>query len=129
MIGPHEGKELELMLAGEKEFALFFDIVKPSYQIPESVIPEQSFAPHVKANTIVRITRDLVTKDKKAIRYVCFTLPDNEWRAYTFLWAKQEILSGNRPADDAYEYLVGRLLGYEEVDIKDFLDNKKSFTC
>jgi hypothetical protein len=37
MIGPHEGKELELMLAGKKHLAAFGDI-----------IPEKKFPPYVE---------------------------------------------------------------------------------
>ena len=43
-VGPHEGKELDLMLAGTKPLALFSDAVEGA-----SSFPEADFVPHVAA--------------------------------------------------------------------------------
>ncbi len=121
MIGPHEGKELELMLAGEKSLAVFHDIVPADGLIPEEIIPEQAFAPYVAAGRVVRIVRDIrnVTSDD-INRYVCFVLPGEEWRAEMFLWVREGIRADKFPYDDACDTIIGRLLGYTEDDIQKF---------
>lgn len=121
MIGPHEGRELELMLKGEKHFALFHDAIPEDGMIAEDIIPDQAFAPHVVQGTIKRFSKDH-NDGKHVIRYVCFTSTDNEWRAQAFFHFHDEALSGRRPFDDVYEYVVGRLLGYSEKDIAHYLD-------
>ncbi len=45
MIGPHEGEELELMLAGKKHLAIFHDAIPEDGYISEDIIPEQALAP------------------------------------------------------------------------------------
>lgn len=124
MIGPHEGKELELMLEGKKHLAIFYDALIEGQSIPEEIIPEKAFAPYVRKGLFTR-TCKTVTLPKSSIPafYVCFTQAGEEWRAQAFFWMQQECLEGRRPYDDAYEYFIGRLLGYEEEDIRDFIEN------
>lgn len=126
MIGPHEGKELELMLAGEKHLAVYHDVIRPGYEIPETVIPEDAFSSYVKKGTILRFSQEFSVQGS-TIRYVCFTTPSQSWRAHAFLWIKQEGFLGTRPFDEAYEYFIGRLLGYEESDIAHFLTHSVNF--
>lgn len=122
MIGPHEGRELDLMLRGEKHLALFYDVVKPGYQTPETIIPEQAFAPHVANGSVLRFEKHFPVKDGRPVRYVCFTSPQESWRAEAFFQARSRSVF-----DDAYEYLVGRLLGYADADIEHFIEHSKSF--
>ena len=130
MIGPHRGKELELMLAGKKHLAIFHDALVDGQPIPESIIPEKSFAPYIAGGNLKRSASILSSmKDRNPVQYVCFTTPQNEWRADAFFWIHQECAEGRRPFDDAYEFFVGRLLGYEESDIQHFIEHQKSFRC
>lgn len=126
MIGPHQGKELELMLEGKKRFAFFYDVLLPQQSIAEEIIPEMAFLPHVKAGKILRFSEILhSSKVPHPAQYVFFTLNGEEWRVKAFLHMTKECLSGNRPFDDAHEYLVGRLLDYSEADIEDFIAHRK----
>ncbi len=123
MIGPHEGKELELMLAGEKALAVFHDAVLPGQAIPEEIIPERAFAPYVAEGRIKRLAADIRSaKDDGVIRCVCFTLPGVEWRAEFLLWLKRETLSGRLSCDFSHDRIIGLLLGYSEQDVTDFLN-------
>jgi hypothetical protein len=122
MIGPHQGKELELMLAGEKHLAAFTDAVPEDGIISEKIIPEKAFAPYVTAGKIIRICKEYNSPPHK-IRSVFFTTPGNEWRAYAYFWLCQEASSKRRPFDDAHEFMIGRLLDYSEEDIQDFVKN------
>lgn len=122
MIGPHEGKELELMLAGEKKLAVFHDLAIPGQDIPEDIIPDKSFAPHVAKGSIKRFAEKIhSTKSGNTIHYVCFTLPGEEWRASFFSWLKQNTLGGLIYNDRAHDIVIGQLLGYSEEDIQDYL--------
>lgn len=126
MIGPHQGKELELMLAGKKHLTLFYDVFTDGHENNEIIIPEKAFKPYVDSGEILRHSRDITAiKDGTIITYVCFTLPGHAWRAEAFFWIKEECLSGRRPFDEAYEFFVGRLLDYKEEDIQDFINNMR----
>lgn len=123
MIGPHEGKELELMLAGKKHLAAFGDVLPDDgSKIHEQIIPEEKFAPYVKSGAIKRFEqRIFVQKRDYELMHVCFTTPGNEWRAQTFLWLREMVHTDRIPYDDAIDVIIGRLLGYCEPDIQEFL--------
>ena len=122
MIGPHEGKELAMMLEGEKSLAMFHDALPASGEIAEEIIPEQAFAPHVAAGQIKRFSKDIENVRKGGvIRYVCFTLPGQEWRAEFLLWLKEETLSAHLDHSPAHDEIIGKLLGYSDDDIQEFL--------
>lgn len=126
MIGPHEGKELQLMLSGKKPLAVFHDAIPATEKIPEEIIPETAFAPHVQTGKIKRLAADLRSaKDDHIIRYVCYTLPGEEWRAHFLLWLKTEQLSGRLQFDPAHDIIIGHLLGYGESDIDEFLERQE----
>lgn len=128
MIGPHTRKELELMLTGTKPMAMFFDYYVEDGSIPEEIIPETAFKPHVENGTFVRISRDFRDiKHNCLIRFVCFTRPDEVWRAQCVLWMKEGIYSGVRPALAGDNVLIGRLLGYAEEDIQDFIEHRSKY--
>ncbi len=121
MIGPHEGKELDLMLSGAKKLAVFHDAIQENQRPPEAIIPEQTFAPYVDNGTFTRI--EYLVRDAKNgldILYVCFTPPDETWRAKAFLWIKEQTFNRKRQQDDADDITIGRLLGYSESDIADY---------
>ncbi len=126
MIGPHQDKELELMLAGKKNFSVFCEAVIENQEIPETIIPDKAFLPYVEKGIFARFSKDFLSpKMPYPARYVCYTVTGQEWRAKAFLWMHQECLLGNRPFDDAYEFFVGRLLDYEEADIVEFIAHRK----
>ena len=82
MIGPHQGKELELMLAVEKHLAVFCDAIGKDGTVPEEIIPEQAFAPDVESGEILRFcSEEYEPSHKVTIRRVFFATPGNEWRA------------------------------------------------
>jgi hypothetical protein len=125
MIGPHEGKELELMLQGRKPLALFMGL--PEEENREDIFPEQKFLPYVENGTFKRISEHiLVKKDGSTIRLVFFSPPEGEWRARTIIWVKHQILGAFRKFEQHDDVLIGRLLGYSEEDIEHFLHHQAS---
>ena len=121
MIGPHEGKELELMLKGEKKLAAFGDSIPDEGEIAEEIIPENAFSPYVESGQIKRFERIFRSaKHGHLIKNVCFTLPSEEWRAQTYLWLRESVHTDQMPYDNSIDVTIGRLLGYSEDDINEF---------
>lgn len=109
--------------------AMFCEALVEGQEIPELVIPEKAFAAHVLNGVISRISCDVIfPKSPYPARYVFFTTPGQEWRAGAFLSAQEECMTGKRPFDEAHEFFVGRLLGYEESDIRHFIEHCGRFT-
>jgi hypothetical protein len=78
----------------------------------------------VQNGTILRFSEEFLhPKDGTKIRQVFFTSPGNEWRAQAYLWIHKESREGRLPYDDASEYFVGKLLGYQDSDIAQFIQN------
>lgn len=129
MIGPHEGKELKLMLKGEKSLSLFYDVVSEEGGTCEDIIPEKEFSSYVDNGTFLRFSQDIFDpKNDYFIRYVLFTLPNEAWRAEFVLWLKSERFAGRLGHDPAHDQLIGQLLGYQEQDIEDFLCGRRQDT-
>ena len=122
MIGPHEGKELALMLAGTKKCALFFDAIPDQNTIAEDIIPEKTFAPYAASHQLMRFEKDIVCNKLNAvIRVVCFTLPGEEWRAHFIMWLKEKRFQNIFVHNPEHDRMIGYLLGYAQTDINHFL--------
>ncbi|MCB1537820.1 MAG: hypothetical protein H6865_01635 [Rhodospirillales bacterium] len=117
---PHEGRELELMLMGEKKAALFADFVNRDGTANEAAIPERAFAPHIEAGRIKRFSTDRsIPNLGRVYRTVVFTLPTEAWRAGALMW-----LQGFH--DDHAHLMTGRILGYSEPQIAAYLEFQSS---
>lgn len=117
-IGPHEGRELELMLSGRKPLAMFYDVIPASFELPEA-----DFAPHVAAGRIVmreEIYTSASTGDLS--RYLYYALPAETWRI-DVMHRLQAAFHQGRPTSEAIETQIGRLLGYNQADIQAFLQH------
>jgi hypothetical protein len=122
---PHEGKELDLMLAGKKPLATF--IAEVDAEIPEKYIPEKAFYPYVQSGKIKRFSEDYYPlKIERHVRYVCFTLLGEEWRAEFFLWFARQRYGVGISYDPSHEYIIGRLLGYSNDEMGKYIEYIKS---
>lgn len=119
MIGPHEGQELELMLSGQKPMAAFGDIKPENGEIDEIIIPEKTFAPYVQKGEIIKV-KETWKSPKGIFVLVCYALPDEKWRAQTYIWLRKQIHQKELPYTDELDIIFGRLLGYSDEDIYDF---------
>ena len=121
-IGPHEGRELELMLAGEKPLAMFSDVVGSPYPWPDA-----AFAPHVASGALVMKEFHSTTRDgKHRLRHLYYALPQEEWRiarAHAY-----SMKSYDAPCREAEEDCIemGRLLGYSEREVQFFVVRARS---
>jgi hypothetical protein len=85
LIGPHDGRELELMLAGEKALAVFVEVVPPEAGL--DLVPDTAFAPYVAAGRIVRVETLQPAPppwERAQLRRVYFALADERWRIDAF---------------------------------------------
>lgn len=117
-IGPHEGRELELMLAGIKPLAMFND------DIPEDMeAPEISFDPYVSEGRFIKqeITLPILTSNGSCLRYYFYVLPGEEWRLLRIIEIQRGFFEGGVQTTQELETEIGRLLGYDEADIETFI--------
>jgi hypothetical protein len=117
----HTNRELELMLAGKKPLAMFYDEIGG---LPnEEIIPEEHFRPYVEAG---RFVRDEVVYNQgfhaglgrdAQIKYVFFALAEEAWRIPALRLVQSVFRRTGRHTEEI-ERMESSLLGYtaEEVD-------------
>jgi len=117
-IGPHDGKELNLMLAGRKPLAMFYDT------LPEiGVIPRHEFEPHVATGRIVSREMTFPPKlhDDIPVRFAFYAQPWTIEGMAELQEIHRRIHEGSLPDSDNVDVRVGRLLGYTEQEIDAYL--------
>ena len=125
LLGPHEGQELSLMLAGSKHLSVFC-IECQDHDWSE--FPESDFDEEVaKGNFIKRERRETVETpqgDQIEIRTVLYATSQEFWRisgVYLFVDNLYRSLgAGYRPD---FERVIGGLLGYASNEIEFFIDH------
>jgi hypothetical protein len=113
----HTGRELELMLAGQKPLAMFYEIAS---ELPcEELIPEEAFASHVQNGRILRHDVDLRDTNSAGVihvvRYVFYALPGEEWRIQLMIVLKRALYAGGG-WNETCERVEGTLLGYSDQE-------------
>ena len=115
-IGPHEGKELELMLNNQKNIALFYT----DYDIPEA------FFPYLENNTFKLLTINLKDELIGIFSYLIIYKGEyfNELNRLVNL-----LKNGFGKFNPEMEREIGRLLGYNSDDIDFYINHcyKKNF--
>jgi hypothetical protein len=117
-IGLHEGKELDLMLAGKKPLALFYAIESEAW-----ILPEEQFDLHVAMGKIVKA--DFLFKPispaAPVVKCVLYALPSETARVPEAAEILRTVFEERTAPTDDQERALGRLLGYTEADIALFL--------
>ena len=113
-IGPHEGRELEMMLAGEKPLAMFSDVVPPSFDWDED-----QFQLYVDQGRLLKHEQTLQysTPSKHQQRFVYFALPNERWRIDRMSEINQHLSDVAHATNQQIEAEIGQLLGYSEREI------------
>ncbi|CAH2394481.1 hemin receptor [Mesorhizobium ventifaucium] len=123
-IGSHNGRELEIMLRGEKPMALF--AAEPGMDAED--IGDAHFQPYVAEGYLLKFSHlDPAT----SVEERCYCLPTEEWRCKLCLLISRMCRSGQ--AFDVFTSndlarLEGTLLGYPKVDIEVFIAHAASRT-
>jgi hypothetical protein len=119
-VGPHEGRELELMLAGKKPLAMFSEAIA----VPVSdLYPEEEFMSHVASGTFIR--RDKIYQPHNlpmAIHVIYYALPNEAWRIDELDALQSAFATGGRDCTEDDERSIGHLLGYSEREISTFIE-------
>lgn len=115
-IGPHDGRELALMLVGDKPLAMFSDIVPSPYNWPDA-----AFEPYASARVLVKKEFLEDRPEGHTVRHLFYALPDEAWRieeAYSL-----SLMHFDKPRDEADECCarLGHLLGYSEGEVQAFI--------
>lgn len=121
-MGPHEGRELELMLSGSKPLSMFVEPIPADFD----VFPERDFDEAVLQGKLVKhVSLEVLPAPVGAtgqIRRVLYALPDEAWRINACILVHQVYASlgpGWRPD---LERIIGLLLGYSREDIEKFIE-------
>jgi hypothetical protein len=115
----HSGRELELMLAGRKPLALFYDDAEQPAD--DTIIPERRFDPYVergefqKGEAILELA-DLEQGRAARVRYVLYAVKAEAWRIPAMLLALKTHSSVPGLADEGLERLICALLGYTDEE-------------
>ena len=119
-IGPHEGRELELMLAGKKPLAMFYEAVV----LPVSdFYPKEDFMPHVEAGTFIR--RDEIYPSRHSdipAHNVYYALAREAWRLEEIHQLQAGLFIDGKPWTAEDDRKIGQLLGYSESEIEAWLN-------
>jgi len=114
----HTGRELELMLAGGKPLAHFYDYYPP--EPPEEIVPSEAFAPYVDSGLFEqRVFVELGDPDPAApqirgVYHVLYALATEAWRidAFIAMTCEARVVGWN----ERFERLEGSLLGYTDLE-------------
>jgi hypothetical protein len=124
-IGPHEGRELDLMIAGSKPLSMFVEPV-PS---DGCYFPEQDFDALVSEGRLIKADvietwRDYTAGRDLQMRRVLYALLGEEWRieAMTMVQDAYRALGPGWKLD--LERIIGSLLGYNREDVEFFISTK-----
>jgi len=116
-VGPHEGRELELMLAGEKPLAMFEKISGASDRYPEA-----DFSPYVADGSIV--LREVTYRTEGSgppCSYLYYARVGEEWRIEAMQKIHARIFIQEMGTSHEVERQIGRLLGYADADIEQYI--------
>ena len=124
LLGPHEGRELELMLKGEKPAAMFHYVVGKEEHIVEDVFT--AFQPYVDNGSIIK--KEISYADKHSIRYVFYSLPTHTKNIDRLIEIKNHLYDSSRKENwpNELEKEIGQLLGYSNAAIKHYIEHKKN---
>jgi hypothetical protein len=121
---PHVGRELDMMLAGEKPMAMFYG--DADSEPDERIIPEQRFDKYVEAGAFVKkafvfeCAVDPRTKTPVRVKYVLYASAAEQWRTEAMHLALETMMAMGR-ADEGLDRIMASLLGHSLEDIEDLV--------
>ena len=123
-LGPHEGRELELMLEGKKCLSFFYFEVG----VEREIFPESQFDLQVANGLLVKDERieesiSPETGELTSARSILYAAANEAWRIPAMRMIQdmyQRMGPGWRPD---LERMKGALLGYDPQDVESFIEN------
>jgi hypothetical protein len=121
-LGPHEGRELELMLAGKKFLCVFEEEVG----IERETFPERQFDLHFAEGLFVKDIRveTWISRDEEEItsRSVLYATASEAWRIPAMRMIEDIYHSMGPGWRPDLERVKGSLLGYDRNDVELFIE-------
>jgi hypothetical protein len=121
-LGPHEGRELELMLAGRKHLCAFYE----ELGIERETFPERQFDLHVAEGRFVKDIRveNWISRDgeETSARSVLYATADQTWRIPAMRMIEDIYHSMGPGWRPDLERVKGSLLGYDRTDVERFIE-------
>jgi hypothetical protein len=122
-LGPHEDRELELMLSGKKPLSYFFVEVG----ITREIFPEAEFDRHVASGFLIKDERieSFISPEHGEptnARCILYATAGEAWRIPAMLAVRdiyRRMGPGWRPD---LERVIGSLLGYDSEDVEAFVE-------
>ena len=121
-LGPHEGRELELMLAGKKHLSEF------TFEegIEREIFPERQFDLHVAGGFLIKDVRgeQYVSRDGEEIsaRSILYATASEAWRIPAMRMIQDIYCSMGPGWRPDLERVIGSLLGYDRNDVELFIE-------
>ena len=115
MLGPHEGFELELMLAGDKPMAFFWHEADGA-----DLYPRQAFEAEVAAGRLLRFI--LPGDGQPVLEWIWYCQPKEAWRGELARRMQASVMAGeitDSASIETYHRISGHLLGSCAVDVHD----------
>lgn len=118
---PHVGKELELMLAGEKPLSMFYCGTMNGLEY--EYIPEEEFDAYVQSGLFIKdvFEYEVSENPKIAMKYVLYSLKDEAWRLPALKLVIQ-VMSKIGRTEESIDRIIGKLLGYSDKEIDDYIE-------
>ena len=121
-LGPHEGRELELMLAESKHLSSFVE----ELGIERETFPERQFDFHVAEGHFVKDIRvvNWISRDEEEIssRSVLYATANEAWRIPAMRMVEDIYYSMGPGWRPDLERIKGHLLGYDREDVERFIE-------
>lgn len=123
-VGPHEGKELELMLKGEKPLVMF------NHDWPKDLPhPKDTFSKYVEKGMLIAHKETYLSKaTKERLVHYYFTLPEEAWRIQEMVKINHILYTEGASTTAKIEFEIGKLLGYSDKDIETYLKHTEQIS-
>jgi hypothetical protein len=124
----HTNRELELMLAGKKPLAMFYDEI--SFLPHEEIIPEAMFAPYVANGRFVRGDETYSGEFHAGlgrnvnIKYVFFAIAEEAWRIPALSLLLRIRYGMGSWQSEEFERMESLLLGYTDEEVDAWCDHR-----
>jgi hypothetical protein len=124
-VGPHEGRELELMLAAKKHLSMFsFEV-----GIEREIFPERQFDLHVAEGLFVkdvRVEKFILEGIENSMQSILYATVSEAWRISAMRMIQDIYYSMGPGWRPDLERVIGSLLGYDRNDVELFVERLAS---
>jgi len=124
-LGPHEGRELDLMLVGKKHLCVFsFEV-----GIEREIFPERQFDLHVAEGLFVkdvRIVNFVLDGVETSMKSILYATANEAWRIPAMRMVEDIYHSMGPGWRPDLERVKGSLLGYDRNDVELFIERLAS---